>query len=176
MPVVPPPPGFAPSFVPQPPIIPPAAALGTAPPNIIPAERPRIVSGEQYIVPAKIEFNDGTTLTGELHSGSPLECIALYGQAAIPFNQIKGMEWRIQTNDQGEEERKATVVLINRDTLTVSTTTPTIHVKTTWGQAAVELSQVRSMIMTIEKVKWDDTPLGRALVPDDDAKPATQTK
>jgi len=161
MPIIPPPPGFGPA-IPGPY---PQAPLAILPPSLTP-QRPR-VAGEHYVVPARIEFNDGTSLVGDIHSDSPLQCMALFGQTAIPFNQIKGMEWRSQTSDPGETERKATVVLINGDSLTVTNVITTILLKTTWGEAKTDVAQVRSIVMTNEKVKWADTPLGRALVPDD---------
>jgi hypothetical protein len=128
------------------------------------------LSPHAYTVPARIELSDGTTLAGEIHSDSPLQCTALFGPTAIPFNQMKGIEWR--TGD--DQERKATLILINGDTLTVSVTILEIQLKTTWGHATVELSQVRSIVMTIEKVKWSDTPDGRrVLVPAGDAPEGT---
>jgi hypothetical protein len=163
MPVVPPPPGFAPAFPPN--VIQPATPFAIAP--SLGPQRPRATMSEHYVVPAKIQFNDGTTLTGELHSDSPLQCVALFGQTAIPFNQIKGLEWRTQTNDQGETEAKVAMILVNGDALTVTNVNSSIHLKTTWGEATVELLKVRSVVITNEKVKWADTPAGRALVPDD---------
>jgi hypothetical protein len=128
-------------------------------------------SREQHGVPARIELNDGTTLTGEIRSDSPLQCAALYGPAAIPFNLIKGIEWQRRTDRPDEPENKATLVLLNGDSLTVSVTVPAIQVKTSWGHATVELSHVRSLLMTIEKVKWVDAPDGgRLLLPDRDGQ------
>jgi hypothetical protein len=123
-------------------------------------------------VPAKIDFNDGTTLSGEIHSDGPLQCMALFGQTAIPFTQIKGIEWRSGAEQPDDQERKASLVLVNKDVLTVAVTTPAIQLKTTWGHASVELSQVRSIVMTTEKVKWADTPDGRRVLVPADGTPA----
>jgi hypothetical protein len=140
----------------------PTAVIPPAPSGIEPTR-----SGEHYSVPAKIEMNDGATLTGEIQSSGPLHCVALFGEAAIPFNQIKGIEWRTETDQPEGQQRQATLILLNGDSLTVTVATPVIQVKTTWGHAAVELPNVRSIVMTIEKVKWSDTPNGRrALVPE----------
>jgi len=164
-PVVPAPPQLQPGYFPQ---------RVTA---IIPPQPPGSFAPAQSSVPAKIELNDGTTLTGAIHSDSPLQCIAIFGQTVIPFNQIKGIEWRSVTDPDDEQARKATLVLINGDALTVSVAIPSIQVKTSWGHATVELSQVQSILMTIEKVKWTDTPDGRrALVPAGDGPDETQPK
>lgn len=150
--------------IPAAPISPPRAVPMVQFPNAFPALAP---SREHYNVPAKVELNDGTTLAGDLHSSSPLQCQALFGLVAIPFNQIKGVEWQRKTDEQDEPGDSATLILLNGDKLTVTVNVPAIQLKTTWGHATVELPQVRSIVMTIEKVKWADTPTGRALVPDD---------
>jgi hypothetical protein len=169
VPVVPAPPVLAPQGYPniQHRVIPPPPTINFPAGRITPSQ-----TREHYAVQARIELNDGMTLTGEIHSDSPLPCVALFGPAAIPFNQIKGIEWQRRTDQPDETENKATLVLLNGDSLTVSVTIPAIQVKTTWGHATVDLSQVRSILMTIEKVKWVDAPDGRRLlVPDTETPP-----
>jgi hypothetical protein len=147
-----------------------------SPGTIIPALPPgaaQTYTPEHYAVTSKVELNDGTTLTGEIHSDSPLPCIALFGPVAIRLDQIKGIEWRTVSDEQGGQERKATLILLNGDALTVSVTIPAIQLKTSWGEAKVELSHVRSILMTIEKVKWADTPDGRRTLVPADAPRAT---
>jgi hypothetical protein len=178
-----------PTTVPHIPVMPGAppatAAWPHFPHGVTPALNPPILPGsvvptqgrEHYTVPAKVEFDDGTMLSGEIHSDGPLQCMALFGATAIPFYQIKGIEWRSGTEQPEDQERKATLVLINNDALTVVATTPKLQLKTTWGHAAVELAHVRSIVMTSEKVKWVDTPDGRReLVPDADAPDAKEEK
>ena len=128
---------------------------------------------ESQLIPAKLELNDGTLLTGEITSDNPLTGSALFGPIAIPMGQIRGLDWQAKS-EEDEPERKATVVLTNGDSLTVSVTIPTIQLKTTWGHAVVLSSKVRTMVLTADKYKWEDTPLGRQLVPVDDEKPATE--
>ena len=174
-----PPPGTLVPVVPAPPVLAPPGYPNTQqrmnPPTInFPSGRmPQTQSREHYAVKARIELNDGMTLTGEIHSDSPLQCVALFGPAAIPFNQIKGIEWQRRTDQPDEPDNKATLVLLNGDSLTVSVTIPAIQLKTTWGHATVELSQVQSLLITIEKVKWVDAPDGRRLLVPDAETPST---
>jgi nitrogen fixation-related uncharacterized protein len=128
---------------------------------------------EHYSVLGKVQLSDGTTLSGEIHSDGPLQGMALFGSIAIPLNQIRGIDWQTRSDQKDDSERKAKVILINDDSLTVTLTVPTIQLKTDWGHAAVELAKVQSIILGSEKYKWEDTPLGRQLVPEDNAKPAT---
>jgi hypothetical protein len=71
-------------------------------------------------------------------------------------------------------------VLEHNDTLTVTVSCPGITVKTSWGQANIELPHVRSLLLTTDKVRWSETPDGRCLLapdsdaPDSDAPPAPQ--
>src|SRR5688572_6924476 len=145
-----PPPGTLVPVVPAPPVLAPPPGYPHIQNRLIPPPTINFPPGriapsqsrEHYAVQAKIELNDGMTLTGEIHSDSPLQCVALFGPAAIPFNQIKGIEWQPRTDQPEETENKATLVLLNGDSLTVSVAIPAIQVKTTWGHATVDLSQV----------------------------------
>jgi hypothetical protein len=120
---------------------------------------------ERQIVPAQVKLIDGTTLAGELYLNGPLQGSALFGSIAIPLNQIRGIDWQTQSNGD-EKVQKAKVILINGDALTVTLNVPTIQLKTDWGHAAIELAKIQSMVLTAGKYKWEDTPLGRQLVPD----------
>src|SRR5262245_9545518 len=77
-------------------IVPPPPTLNVAPTIAFPRTAPSL-SREHYEVTAKIELNDGTTLAGDIHSDGPLQCMTLFGQVGIPFNQIKGIEWQRKT-------------------------------------------------------------------------------
>jgi hypothetical protein len=171
------PPQF-PRLVPPPPTLAPPKTIVPIPSGNVPhaltlIPSPPVAGGftqqtaEHQSVPAKVELSDGTKLAGDLYSEGPLRGIALFGKIAIPLNQIRGIDWQAKS-DQDEQERKAKVVLVNDDSLTVTLTIPAIHLKTSWGYAQVELAKVRSMVVTAEKYKWEDTPLGRQLVPDEE--------
>jgi hypothetical protein len=60
----------------------------------IPAPPGRVVqlpTRETYTGPAKVSFDDGTTLTGEIQAHGPLDCVASFGPIAVPFNKIRGI-------------------------------------------------------------------------------------
>jgi len=178
VPTLPPPPTLAPRFVPIPSGNVPQRVLTLIPsPPVAPSfSRPEPI-GERHSVPAKVELTDGTQLTGDFYSDGPLQGAALFGPISISLNQIRGIDWQVQTDQtqsdqnephQAQPDRKAKVVLTNDDSLTMTLTMPAIQLKTSWGYAVVELNKVRSLVLTAEKHKWEDTPLGRQLVPDRD--------
>lgn len=128
---------------------------------------------ETYSGPAKVSLDDGTTLTGEIQAHGPLDCVASFGPIAVPFDKIRGILWREPSEGQGPQGQQATLVLDHNDTLTVNIQSHGLTLKTTWGQANIELPHVRSLLLTTDKVRWAETPDGRRiLAPDSDAKPA----
>ncbi len=130
---------------------------------------------EAYTGPAKVSLDDGTTLTGEIHADGPLDCVASFGPITVPFNKIRGIMWRESSEGQGPQSLPAILVLEHNDTLTVTLSCPAIRLKTSWGEANVELHHVRSLLLTTDKVRWAETPDGRRiLVPDSDAPPPPQ--
>jgi hypothetical protein len=169
VPTVPAPPTLAPS-------IPNAVNPGIQFPRVIPPQPGRVAhlpTREAYTGPAKFSLDDGTTLTGEIHADSPLECAASFGVIAVPFNKIRGISWRDPSDGQRPQDVPATLVLDNNDTLTVNVRTHGITLKTAWGQANIELHHVRSLLLTTDKVRWAETPDGRrVLAPESDAPPA----
>jgi hypothetical protein len=128
---------------------------------------------EAYTGPAKVSLDDGTTLTGEIQAHGPLDCVASFGSIAIPFNKIRGILWREPSDGQRSHDVPATLVMDNNDTLTVTVGCPGITVKTSWGQANIELHHVRSLVLTADKIRWAETSDGRhVLAPESDAAPA----
>jgi hypothetical protein len=125
---------------------------------------------ETYTAPVKVSLDDGSTLAGEIHADGPLDCVTSFGSISVPFNKVRGILWRESSDTP---DRQATLVLDNNDSLTVTVACPAITVKTTWGQANIELPHVRSLLLTTDKVHWAQTPDGRrVLAPDSDAPPA----
>jgi len=171
VPIVPGPPTLVPSIpnIVQPdfpprlaPMIPPSPGRGGQP-----------LTREAYTGPVKIALDDGTTLSGEIQAVGPLDCVASFGPIAVPFNKLRGILWRESSDSHTPQDRQATLVLDNSDTLTVTVSCPGVPVKTTWGQANVELPHVRSMLLTTDKVRWAETPDGRRiLAPESDSSSA----
>ncbi len=149
----------------------PPRSLGTtipAPPGRIVQMPPR----EAYTGPIKVTLDDGTTLTGEIHAEGPLDCVASFGPIAVPFDKIRGILCREVSDGQGPQGLQAILALEHNDALTVTLSSPAIKMKTSWGDANIELHHVRSLLLTADKVHWAETPDGRRLLmPDSDAAP-----
>jgi hypothetical protein len=123
-------------------------------------------SSKRQSAQARVVLTDGTKFAGELFTEGPLQVVALFGGIAIPLNQIRGIDWQTISN-QEEQKRTAKVVFVNDDSLTVTIPVPAIQLKTDWGHATVDLAKIQSIVFGSENYTWEDTPLGRQLVPDD---------
>jgi hypothetical protein len=167
-PRTPPPPTIAPGnpvLIPSPSAAQRVLTLIPSPPGAPTLTRPQ-PAPETHVGPAKVKISDRTMLTGELYSDGSLPGVALFGSIAIPLTQIRGIDFQDKSN-QEDQDRKAKVILTNDDSLTMTINLHTFRLKTAWGHAAIEVAKVQSVVLNVENYKWDDTPLGRALVPDD---------
>jgi hypothetical protein len=122
-------------------------------------------SSKRQSAQARVVLADGTKFEGEMFAEGSLQVVALFGGIALPLNQIRGIEWQAKS-DQDDQGRKAKLVLVNDDSFTVTIPLPAIQLKTDWGHATVDLPKIQSIVLGSENYTWQDTPLGRELVPD----------
>jgi hypothetical protein len=109
---------------------------------------------EPVSVPATIELTSGQMLAGELRVIGPLQCETIIGMTGIPVNAIRGIRQHDQSGETEEGKAIATIVLANNDSLTVTLKFDHVQIKTDWGMSAVNVSHIRSILLTIENVEW----------------------
>jgi hypothetical protein len=119
-------------------------------------------------LPVKLELTSGLALAGQV-AAEPLACQAAFGDIMIPLDTIRGLRLHdVPSAAEPEKQRpaaQATVVLNNHDSLTVTLRAAQIQVKTEWGMAFVDVSHLRSLVLTTDEVKWQETGGRWNLVP-----------
>lgn len=107
---------------------------------------------------ALIELRSGLALEGHLRC-VPIPCQAVFGQASLPLETILGIRMSDElTSVEGGEPRPAgaTIILSNGDSLTGMPQIEVLHLQTEWGEAIVKLSHLKSLLLTGEKVIWEE--------------------
>lgn len=106
--------------------------------------------------PAIIELRSGLKLEGQLVTG-PIPCQVMFGEASLPLETIRGIRMSDElVSDEGGQARptSATIVLENGDSLTGMPRLEVIHLQTEWGEAAVKLTHLKSLVLTSESLMW----------------------
>ena len=125
--------------------------------------------------PAVIELKSGLKLAGQL-AAAPIPCDVVFGQTALPLETIRGIRMSDEVVSDGGEPRStsAIIVLENGDSLTGMPRLDVIQLQTEWGEAAVKLTHLRSVVLTGENVVWEQHDGRWRLVPAPQSQPDSQ--
>lgn len=118
------------------------------------------------LLAVKAELRKGLALDGQIAVTGPLVCGTAFGEAAIPLTAIRGIRLHDVQVAAGPERPlpQATIILTNNDSLTVSLTAAQIQVKTEWGEANIQVSHLKSLLLTMDDVQWQEANGRWALV------------
>jgi len=126
-------------------------------------------------LPARLELASGLTIEGQVLA-EQLPCQTTFGEVSIPLAKVRGLRLHDSqpSTDPPSEDRAATIVLDNNDSLTVTLRAALIHVKTEWGMAIVDVPHVRSLVLTTDEVQWQEAGGRWILTPIE--RPAAETE
>jgi hypothetical protein len=132
----------------------PATELSPQAPNLYASLPPAPIPAK----PAIIELRSGLTLEGHLQSAH-IPCRTVFGEASLPLGTIRGIRMSEElTSVEGGEPQPtgATMILSNGDSLTGVPQLEVFQIQTEWGVAIVKLSHLKSLVLTDEKVTWEE--------------------
>jgi|GEM_PF-5683596 hypothetical protein len=119
---------------------------------------PSLPATEPSLLAVKVELRKGLVLEGQIAVTAPLACVAAFGEVGIPLSTIRGIRFHEPQAPAGAPQQvpQATVILTNNDSLTVSLRAAQFQVKTEWGEANIIVSQLKSILLTSDDVRWQE--------------------